>query len=344
MWSALFITFGTGISGTRNERIMTNREQVLALIRSEPGLTDRAIRERTGIEPHQQVNQICRTFAAQGLIQRTAGPDGLLINIPANVPVGRDLQSAIRQVPAAIGSPGKGRHSRDVRVEEGRLPRLEFSDTLFVVPCSGWKDRTRMTGASEGFSVLDSLPAQVSDDLRHQRAKNASEARVDKSVLLPAYKRYTGHLYNAADSPAGNAFETLMRAGAEILIISGGYGVVHAREPIGWYNGVFCNADWSNSLISRCLAAYADTSGSKIVIGLFSKSGDYAKAFCKTHWPETVERVCLVTPISPSRSGTQVTVPRATGEALAAIARGELLSTDWTSSDCLPVTVTNLLT
>ena len=54
----------------------TNRDLVLALIRAEPGLTDTEIRKRTGIEPHQQVNQICRSLAAAGLSKRVSGPHG----------------------------------------------------------------------------------------------------------------------------------------------------------------------------------------------------------------------------------------------------------------------------
>ena len=50
---------------------MTNRERVLALLRTEPvGLTDSEIRERTGIQPHQEVNQVCRSLARAGLIKR----------------------------------------------------------------------------------------------------------------------------------------------------------------------------------------------------------------------------------------------------------------------------------
>ena len=66
---------------------MTNRERVLALIRSEPdGVTDSEIRERTGIKPHQQVNQICRKLAQAGLIHRRSGRDGRLSNLPVGSP------------------------------------------------------------------------------------------------------------------------------------------------------------------------------------------------------------------------------------------------------------------
>ena len=62
---------------------MTNRERILALIRSNPmGLTDSEIRELTGIQPHQQVNQISRALEEAGHTKRIDGPKGRIINIP----------------------------------------------------------------------------------------------------------------------------------------------------------------------------------------------------------------------------------------------------------------------
>lgn len=54
---------------------LSNRQRVFTLIRAEPGLTDSEIRHRTGIEPHQQVNQICRSLASTGLIRRVTDPE-----------------------------------------------------------------------------------------------------------------------------------------------------------------------------------------------------------------------------------------------------------------------------
>lgn len=60
---------------------MTNEERILALIRSsERALTDREIREQTGIEPRAQVNQICNRLAEKGLTLRENGPHGSLVN------------------------------------------------------------------------------------------------------------------------------------------------------------------------------------------------------------------------------------------------------------------------
>ena len=67
---------------------MTNRERVLALIQSQPGLTDAEIVERTGITPHQQVNSICRELAIQGLTLRERGAEGRIVNKPGSTAEG----------------------------------------------------------------------------------------------------------------------------------------------------------------------------------------------------------------------------------------------------------------
>ena len=60
---------------------MPHRDIVLEAIRSAPdGLTDAEIVERTGIRPHQQVNQICRRLADAGAINRKLGTHGWLVN------------------------------------------------------------------------------------------------------------------------------------------------------------------------------------------------------------------------------------------------------------------------
>ena len=93
--------------------------------------------------------------------------------------------------------------------------------------------------------------------MRTRRSENASRAKLDESALLPAGERYTGTLYQAA----GDALDVLAGSGADLLIISGGYGVVRPSEPIGWYDQEFRNAMWPNGVVARCIAAYADATG-----------------------------------------------------------------------------------
>ena len=234
---------------------MTNRERVLELLCSElVGLTDSEIRERTGIQPHQQVNQICRSLARAGLIERHAGPHGRLVNLPpASLP--RNSRPDPPSVPRArSGGPSQERAGPAVGAE---MPPLSISSTLFVVPCSGSKRRGGRRTAARGTSVVRSLPRGLAAELRTRRSENASRAKLDESALLPAGERYTGTLYQAA----GDALDVLAGSGADLLIISGGYGVVRPSEPIGWYDQEFRNAMWPNGVVARCIAAYADATG-----------------------------------------------------------------------------------
>ena len=121
---------------------------------------------------------------------------------------------------------------------------------------------------SNDTSVLDSLPRCLAAELSTRRVENAPEAKVDESALLPAAKRYTGNLYQEA----GDAFRLLTGAGADILIISGGYGVVFPFEPIGWYDQEYRNSTWPNGLVARCLGAFADAIGATTVVGLLSRN------------------------------------------------------------------------
>ena len=313
---------------------MTNRERVWALVRSEPaGLTDSEIRERTGIQPHQQVNQICRSLAQAGLIERRAGPLGRLVNFPPsslqkNSPPGRRL--------AAHAKSGKPSHARACPADVTEIPRLSTLTTLFVLPCSGSKRRGGCRTAARGTSVLCSLPRRLAAELRTRRFENAPRAKLDDSTLLPTAERYTGTLYRAA----GDALDVLAGSGASLLIISGGYGVARPAEPIGWYDQEFRNAMWPNGLVARCLAAYADATGATAVIAFLSATTQYARVFRSTRWPDRVEHVLHVWP--DSSAGAMVKAPRAQGEALKAFSRDQPLNPSWTSSDGIGMQITRL--
>ena len=313
---------------------MTNRERVLALLRSAPdGLTDSEIRQRTGIQSHQQVNQICRRLARAGLIERRAGPQGRLVNwAPASLP---ENALPVRDLAARAGS-GKPSRERAGPAAAQEMPRLSTSNTLFVLPCSGSKRRGgRRTGA-RGSSVLRSLPRGLAAELRARRCQNASRAKLDESALLPAAERYTGTLYQAA----GDALDVLAGSGAGLLIISGGYGVVRPAEPIGWYDQPFRTAMWPNGVVARCLAAYADAIGATAVIALLSATTQYGGVFRSARWPDQVEHVLHVWP--EPVAGAMVKAPRAQGEALKAFSRDQALGRDWTSSDGLGLQITRL--
>ena len=315
---------------------MTNRERVLALIRSEPaGLTDSQIRERTGIRPHQQVNQICRKLAEGALIERRLGPAGRLVNVPSASLHGHSRSDRHRPR-RALGARPEKPALRPTARDAAELPRVTISRALFILPCSGAKRRggRRMDGRCT--SVLDSLPNALAAELRTRRSENAPRVKLDHSGLMPAAERYAGTLYQAA----GDALDALARTRTGLLIISGGYGVVRPCEPIGWYDQKFRNAMWPNGVVARCLAAYADATGATAVIALLSASTQYAQVFRSVPWPDGVERVVQLSP-EPT-TGAMVKAPRAQGEALKAFSRGHCLPPGWTSSDGLRMQITRL--
>lgn len=58
-----------------------NRGVVLATLRiSSQPLDDDQLAARTGVQPRQQVNQICRALERAGLVRRYVGPDGKIVN------------------------------------------------------------------------------------------------------------------------------------------------------------------------------------------------------------------------------------------------------------------------
>ena len=298
---------------------MTNRERVLALLRSTGvGLTDAEIRQRTGIKHHQQVNQICRSLAKAGIVKREKGSEGLLINRLAATTEPEPNPETGPTAPVA-GSV--------------KLSEVELDSALIVIPCSGRKRRGGVA-LEEGASIVDRLPDKLANELLEARERASPVCRLDESETVPAVERYTGTLYEAATG----IFQRLDKVGAEVVIVSGGYGIVLGGESIGWYSQNFDEQMWPDKLVARCLGAYADATRATTVIGLFGRSTSYARVFRQARWPATVERAWLISP-EVSGGGAQVKTPRATGEALVEIATSHGLPGGWRSSDGVPVRV-----
>ena len=221
-------------------------------------------------------------------------------------------------------------------IDPAGLQIHRLCETLVVIPCSSSKRKDSGYAERGGDSMLDSLPVGLADELRAQRARNASTAQLDESVLMPAIERYTGYLYRTA----GATLDALVNSSAGVLIVSGGYGVICATERIGWYSQSFTSAMWPHGLVGRCLSAYAEAVRARVVIGITSASSGYAKVFRNTSWPESVTQVFQLSPQAQAREGAQKKVPRACGEALTEINRSAQLSKEWTSTDGLYMQLT----
>ena len=320
---------------------MTNRERIFATVRAHPGLTDSEIRQRTGISPHQQVNQICRRLATEGLVRRDIGPLGSIVNVPIGPgePDRPDSGTRARPTPAeprrAIPAvvepqldPGPA-VTPDPRRDLVQIPELQ--ESLLVVPCSGGK-RTGGSATAQGPSTLEVLPSDLGIALRNARNRLAASARLDESLLLPAWRRYTGHFYQAsaaslADAAAGDV---------PMIIISGGYGVVLANEPIGMYGQRFSLSDWPSGLLERCLLALAEHFGVTQVVSFCARTTGYSKLLRRVSWGTGGIDAIAISPYLEHPGGAQVFVPRASGEAFSAFSQGRLPA-GWRSSDGVPI-------
>lgn len=211
----------------------------------------------------------------------------------------------------------------------GALPELELERTLIVIPCSRRK-RCGGTDIAVGDSLADWLPGELASELLEARRRNARSVRLDESRTMPAFRRYQGTLYGSA----AGALERVEESGANVVVVSGGYGVVASRDPIGWYDQQFAERMWPQRLVARCLSAYAASTKATTVLGLLDGTTAYAKVYREVQWPPTVENAWLASPDLNSRCAQ-----RAIGEALAEIADSGDLPEGWTSSDGVPLRI-----
>ena len=150
---------------------------------------------------------------------------------------------------------------------------------------------------------------------------------------MPAWRRYIGALYTAA----APALEQAVESERPQLILSGGYGLLLANEPIGAYDRAFSASDWPQGLLEDCLVAAARALGCRQVAAFCASTTGYAQVIRRTQWAAAGLQATLVSPEAAGRGGAMVLVPRASGEALAATLAGSLTS-GWRSSDGLAVT------
>jgi hypothetical protein len=160
-----------------------------------------------------------------------------------------------------------------------------------------------------------------------------ARARLDETTLVPAWKRYTGSLYQAA----GPALADVEARGLNMLIISGGYGLVLSNEPIRNYNALLRLASWPRGLLDEVLLDYVRSHQLRAVRAITSSTGDYRKLVERVRWAAGgVEDAML---LCPRRGpGAMVLSPRAQGEALAELLRGTM-DANWSSSDGLRIDV-----
>ncbi len=317
----------------------TNADRIIELLRSNPGLDDDEIAQFAGVSPRQQVNQICRWLTSRGTIRRSAGPRGKIVNYVVGQRGGgpRPTDAARSRIDDPDVKPRI--LARQTDRSGAKIPpigRANLDSTLIIMPCSGAK-RAGGSATAEGPAIFDSLPSDLAARLKAARESIRARAKVDERAWLPAWQRYEGFLYGAARHELSAA----VGERRHVAILSGGYGVVLADEPIGNYEAVFKRSWWPVGLIESVLEHYAQRHKIRHVRAVCAETTSYREIIGRAHWNTAdVKDAWLLSPIVVG-GGAMVKSPRAQGEALAALLRGEV-SSGWTSSDGLALNWTAL--
>ena len=305
----------------------SNAERIVALLLRRPGLDDDEISQSTGIKPRQQVNQICRRLERRGVLMRTAGPRGKIVNALVDTP----SQNAPSAAPRHVRRSDVGvKIAPPADDETWHLPaRGDLTDTLLIVPCS--KSKVEFFGRqTAGPRIGNRLPVSLAKRLDHARAANRQRAGVDERTLAPAWQRYNGRFYQAAGGTLAEAVGQRLH----LLILSGGYGVLLAREPIGLYDAVLKASWWPERVLECVLAGYARRHRLKCMRAFVSRTTAYRQVVERTDWKAAgVNDAVLLMP----GGGSQDSVSRTQGEAFAALLTGTVLDQNWRSEAGLPL-------
>jgi len=100
-----------------------------------------------------------------------------------------------------------------------------------------------------------------------------------------------------------------------VAIISGGYGIVRASEPIGWYDKVLRLADWPAGVLESALISEAHRVRAETVVAFASATTGYAHVLRRTHWRDggITARLATITGVTGG-AGRDLSQPRPGGD------------------------------
>ncbi|WP_261808282.1 hypothetical protein [Nonomuraea sp. C10] len=171
-------------------------------------------------------------------------------------------------VPRQSATPTATTPTGSARILQQIMPR----DVLLVIPCSKRK--------RDGGEAWSGRASQWPAALVSARERNREAARLDERYVLPAWRRYSGEFYTAAQ----DALTSAVTENAPLVILSGGYGLLRADEPIGSYNKIMHLADWPRGLLEDLLIAEARHARVPTVMAFAAASTDYARLLRRVPW------------------------------------------------------------
>ncbi len=187
------------------------------------------------------------------------------------------------------------------------LQGIDLRSALIVFSCS--KKKVHL-----GEIRSEVAPSGWPPALLTARARVRDVAPIDERLVMPAWRRYDGGFYRNA----GLALTNAVASGANVIILSGGYGVVRADEYIGFYDRELKPADWPAGVLEEALLAEATRVGAQNIVAFHSEKGHYADVIRRTPWRNIgIHRAVLVT-VPDAGDGATSIVPRDLGLAFAA--------------------------
>lgn len=155
---------------------------------------------------------------------------------------------------------------------------------LLVIQCCKDKGGTR----SDPLTPVDvrqrlGASASILDVGQGHFHRHFDHGSVPKLAIL----RYDGHFYRTPG--VRNELIAAVRAGRlDLLIMSAGYGFVHAFQPIKEYELEMkgpVTTYWSRAGLAKVLEEYVRRTRPSEVVGIFSQSAGYLKVFEGASWP-----------------------------------------------------------
>jgi hypothetical protein len=229
---------------------------------------------------------------------------GFEIRDTRNAPGHRTDDRAASATPVVQHTPA-ARDGGVLQPSAGALDGIDPQRSLIVLTCSGRKESG---GPPPSAADAPAWPQTLLD----ARIRVLATARADTGHVLPAWRRYTGTFYQHARPALAEA----VTAG-RVVIISGGYGIVRADEPIAWYDKVLRLSDWPPGVLESALLSEAQRSGAQGVVAFASATTEYAKLLRRTRWREAGIDARLVT-VTGVTGGAMSEVPRRLGRAFSA--------------------------
>jgi len=195
----------------------------------------------------------------------------------------KSLQSSVATAYAV--APSRSNKSQFQHPDQAGLATINPLSALIVLPCSKHKI---LGGANKSVTATPTWSPELLLERKHLQDR----VQLDDHLVTPAWQRYQGGFYKAA----GFSLSRAVSGGANIAILSGGYGVVRASEEIGWYDRALKKSDWRRGLLEETLISEALRVDAKEVVAFAARTSEYAKIIKHTPWRQAgIRRAVLVT-------------------------------------------------